>query len=357
MNKKVLLEIIGEFCSGTTTHGIPNIYRSKSIYLKLFWLIVTLLSGCICLQIIITTTIDYFAYPVITTTEIIKEETTLFPSISICNLNRFYTEDTRVNSYLEDIIKNNIVQGPPNLKSVILNKIVQSNISKKEPNVRKDFGWTLEKILIFCKFNNYPCETMIDFEYFFNVIYGNCYKFNWNSTNLKSVGKAGASSALRLEIYIGNSSKDEFLTENRGLRVLIHNHTTENLYPDDDGIDVPPGKKTNIGITREFYEKLSQPYSDCIEDLSLTNYGNGWLYEKIKMLNQTQYSSSFCEKMYYQKLVESTCNCSDASIKQINDGYDMCFNSESVICQETQYQFFYSNPSKYIGNACPKGIN
>lgn len=51
--------------------------------------------------------------------------------------------------------------------------------------------------------------------------------------------------------------------------MIVHNQSVI-PFPDEDGIDVAVGLQTNVAISRTFYNRLSDPYSNCIKDLSAT---------------------------------------------------------------------------------------
>jgi hypothetical protein len=350
--KTKLLERLEEFCLNSSTHGIPSIYRSNNYILKSLWIVFTLGSTGLCFYLMALSIIEFLSYPVITNIEIVKEVPTLFPTVSFCNLNPYKTEDPKIDFYLKEVGKE-IEQknNHPDMKRTLLKKIVQQNLSKNEQ--KQFFGWQLKDMLFHCKFNSFPCNQTFDFEYFYNINYLNCYKFNGIDSALKKIGKSGLNSGLQLEIYIGKSQ--DSLTDNNGLRVIIHNYTEKKIAPEDEGINLEPGKKYSIGIKRTFYKKESDPYSECIDNLSLENYGSNWLIEKIKTFNFSNYLSNLCEKMNYQKMTEEKCNCSDASVKSINDKYEICSTPDSIKCQEIQFQTFYSNPIKYSEKPCLKG--
>ena len=43
---------------------------------------------------------------------------------------------------------------------------------------RKALGWDLVQVLNSCTFNGVKCDVQNDFEWYFSVDYGNCYRFN-----------------------------------------------------------------------------------------------------------------------------------------------------------------------------------
>jgi hypothetical protein len=54
---------------------------------------------------------------------------------------------------------------------------------------RKALGWNLTQVLNSCTFNGIKCDVENDFEWYFSVDYGNCYRFNSRPTNFKVIRK------------------------------------------------------------------------------------------------------------------------------------------------------------------------
>jgi hypothetical protein len=214
----------------------------------------------------------------------------------------------------------------------------------------------LSDMFIFCKFNSIPCKPD-DFQWYYDFDYGNCYKYNSNSTNLNYVGKSGMQASFRIELSVGNYKYSEPYVYNRGLRIVIHNASNERVFVSDDGLDIEPGKSTNIGIKRTLFQKLSKPYSDCIDDLTSSNPSRTDMMNLMfNTLNETQYTQKFCQKLCYQMYVEQNANCSDPALPQIKSGLDYCILVEQIKNQEIAYKQFYSNPDIYCGDNCPIGL-
>ena len=79
------LIIIEGFLS-TTTHALPNIFRTGNIILKIIWLCCFLACGSYGISSMVKTIHDFLTYPSYIATEIVRENPTKFPAISICNL-------------------------------------------------------------------------------------------------------------------------------------------------------------------------------------------------------------------------------------------------------------------------------
>ena len=77
------------WCERTTFHAIPNIATNEHKSLKIMWTVCLIASISYCCRILTSSIIDYYEYKVLTTYEIIQESSTLFPAVTVCNLNEF----------------------------------------------------------------------------------------------------------------------------------------------------------------------------------------------------------------------------------------------------------------------------
>ncbi len=68
----------------STFHGVPNIVRAKSLFPLIMWSILTILSIFAGSYFAINNLIDYLEYNTINKIEIINEQQSEFPSITIC---------------------------------------------------------------------------------------------------------------------------------------------------------------------------------------------------------------------------------------------------------------------------------
>ena len=357
--KLILLKQLEEWCLSSTTHAIPNICRSQYKLLKIMWLIFFLLSAGYCSYLIALSVQNYFSYPVTTTVQIINDPSVVFPTISICNLNPFITNNSTISSKYASILdaaKIKFDQSPDLYQSATSRML--KNYTKFLPNDEKKMASKqLSDMFVFCKFNSIPCPPN-QFVWYYDFDYGNCYKFNADTSNLNYVGKNGMDASLRIELSAGYYNYSEPYVFNSGIRIVIHNASNERLFITDDGLDIEPGKATKIGIKRTIFQKLGQPYSDCIDDLTASNPSKTDIMNLMfDRFNETQYSQKFCQKLCYQMYVEQNANCSDPSLPQIKSGLDYCIEIEQIKSQEMSYKTFYSNPEAICGNSCPIGIN
>ena len=83
-----------------------------------------------------------------------------------------------------------------------------------------------------------------DFEYIFDINYGNCYRFN-SGPELKKVIASGDTSGLQLGFYLGEQDKNRLLTYSTGIYLAIHNNSFQSILP-DNGLNIPTSQLTSI---------------------------------------------------------------------------------------------------------------
>ena len=196
--------VLGELLASSTSHGIPNAIRSKHISLKIMWLVFFLISTGFCALFIILSFMEYSEYNVITTVRIINEIPTDFAQIKICNLNPYTTNYSY--QMLQSISSRDILNFTlgnitriQTLKTKAMYYFGSSNFSEAN---RKKLSYSLNDIIISCKFNNLDCNEN-DFERTYNPFYGNCYTFNSGvKRDLRQSIIAGPNYGLRLTLYV-----------------------------------------------------------------------------------------------------------------------------------------------------------
>ena len=81
---KKAFKIIG---SKAQAHGIPKIFNSTHIVMRVMWLMITIGSASVCLLCLTKTILDFLKYPVVTNINVKSEIPAEFPAIKICSLN------------------------------------------------------------------------------------------------------------------------------------------------------------------------------------------------------------------------------------------------------------------------------
>ena len=173
-------------------------------------------------MIVITTTLTTFlGYPVNVNYQYISDTPTMFPGVTICNLNSIdlsYDPDVK-NVVNNCLIKNKIA---PNImldsdELAIIELTAASDILKScitsDTNMtwakKANLSFSMETMLVSCFFNDIQCFPF-DFKWFWSNDYGNCYTFNAmydnngsfvNSRNISQPGVRSGSIFIRYVSY------------------------------------------------------------------------------------------------------------------------------------------------------------
>ena len=92
------------------------------------------------------------------------------------------------------------------------------------------------------------------------------------------------------------------LASNVGLFVSVHNKSLP-AFLFSNGISVAGSMETNLLITRDIYERLTKPYSDCVKDLQAyqrISTNSRIFTDYMLKLNVTEYNQELCTKLCYQ---------------------------------------------------------
>lgn len=231
-NKKTnsqVKSLIRNVLLSSTSHGIPKIIGSQTSSLKILWFFCTIISAGLCCFLIAQNIISYFNYEVTTTFRFKNEISSLFPTITICNINFFTTE------YAAKTLLSKIDSNASFNKSYFLwfnyylstivysDNDLQSNISS--------FSDSKEKLLVKSAFD-FNEKNKSEFSFYFHPLYGNCYQFNsgndeyGNKIPLKSVTKTEPITNLWLALNISIHNDFKNYNFNFGAIIFIHNHTS-----------------------------------------------------------------------------------------------------------------------------------
>ena len=365
---KKLVELIKkeaiECVETLTTHGLPNLSRTKYTFIKFIWLLLTISSAGVSIYLIIKTLAEYLEYNVTTEVRLINAEESLeFPTISICNKNRFSTNysvemireliKTKYNHSFEDFFHPNFSNSFLSISEKIFlqeneTKYFFSNI---EMNEREKYGLSIKDSLKYCRFMNQDCK-FSDFEWFFNSKYGNCYRFNPIKPNKRT--KENNEDGLTIEILLKNPKELDILDFEKGLYVSIDSNNLDTYFDFENLIEVSTGFQTNIKIQKSFFQKYPKPYSNCdfrdglVDSITLEQKE---LYNEIIKANFS-YSQSFClvycrHRLYYHQF---SCKFRANSLTVPNVKY--CKPSEDLKLLERESNYHQSATDSCL-QTCP----
>ncbi|KAJ1145692.1 hypothetical protein NDU88_011977 [Pleurodeles waltl] len=146
-------------------------------------------------------------------------------------------------------------------------------------------------------------------------------------------------SGLHLELFIQQIEYVRDMTHAAGIRLLIHDQS-QMPFPEDEGVNIPPGAETEIGMMKVHIKRLKSPYSShCTDGENIRNFyqdkyaagytreggegllakqdeelsaqrSDGLLTEQDKDLSrQSQASPGNCVELYEFKFAHDDLNC------------------------------------------------
>jgi hypothetical protein len=228
-----------ELALGSSFIGLPNIFRTDKLFLRIMWILLFSISlGATCFTIIKAIN-NYFEYEIVTNFYIFNQNIAEFPAIT------FF------------ILKNS------------------------------KFNIPLKEILVNCKFNTLSCD-LNDFTKIQDKNDYISYRFS-NKTSFAS----GFHYGLRVTINLTKIPFDKkcITSEMDGMRLIIHNISNDPGYYGGlplTGFNIAPGFINEILVSKIFIYKLGQPYNNCIKNVKSIDSYDSDLFRYI--LQSTNYS-------------------------------------------------------------------
>lgn len=130
----------------------------------------------------------------------------------------------------------------------------------------------MEDFLIECKFDDVFCNLTEDFVWYFDSLYGNCFKYNTGrnskgeSVDLKkSIHPGRFYNGLKVTLFESMPSILRRISYS-GNGFIIKLENSSYTVGGNSEIDLLSGYETNIAVERIYSAQLPAPYSDCIID-------------------------------------------------------------------------------------------
>ena len=358
MTQEIYKELLKEFAENSTTHGLGNMYRTKSKFIRVLWILCFLGSFGYCFYQLVLSVLDHLTYSTIIKYNVINEIPMVFPSVDVCVLNAY--DANKVSKVIADLKSKdpnitNLKSYPYFIQSVdYLSSSLKANLERFWENqsnpesLKKANEFTLNQILISCRFQNKACFPD-NFTYFHSFDFGACYSFNSGlNSPIQITKQAGDKDGLQLELFAGDPTQQIQNTYLNGFRIIVHNQSDDS-FVHEDGQNIPVGRQFSISVQRNFINHLPLPYNDCIQD----NFGNFYqndLIEFIKtFMNKTTYSQKFCQKICTQLYAIKKCKCYDYSLPYIlyyekdNSRVFGCFSDQDLTCLQYNYNILFKN--------------
>lgn len=359
-----------ELSSSSTSHGYPNMFRTKYWSVRVMWLIFFLAATGFCAFMIYRSLNDYLSFDVVTEIRGFSEIPTDYPTITLCNLNPMISKASYklITKYLKKNITLDLSLNAKNLTNSVTDTISKSYEDLLSAKVRslndamnptygdankKLLGVPLGQFMLYCKYNGKLCNES-DFSWIYSYEYGNCYQFNSGKDSnmldaeIKKSYVTGNRNGLYLELYPYEAESVYSLQSDVGLIVFVHNKTSRPVP--SEGIKLLSGVLTNIVVEKSYAQKSPYPFSDCV-DLDTFEFDRTY-YNTILSAN-LGYKQKDCFDLCLQDITIAACGCYDLKYAAMRQAAP-CLDETQVKCVETQYfNFIGSDINGKCANYCP----
>ena len=292
-----------KMCQTANAHGVPKIFNSERVVIRLMWLICILICSSLCIWMLTKTVDSFFEYSAVTNIDIKPEMPSPFPSVRICSLT---------------------------------------------PTLR---NYTLYERIIYCKFNGInDCtnDFVLYLDYFVSKM---CLRFNTSSLNKFFATKSGSRSGLAMTLFDGlfnEPRRNSYQVPSNGLQIYIYNNSIEPNA--EESLIAAPGFTTSFAISKIVSSKLTEPYNDCIDTLNTYKSFDSTLYKEIVNSNHS-YRQSDCLDFVFIRTISPNVS--------FNDRYQFLFEYSISNSIDKLAHKFYENVSsnKAIMSQCPFECN
>lgn len=346
--RRKLNAIFNEWMLTSTSHGLPNIFRSTFRSVKIVWTIFFLVALGVCTAMIVENFTDYLSFDVITKFRTIESDRLEFPEVTICNLNPMVTP--KANAYIRDYFRLNHNLSVNNFTDIQayfgenslteLNWLFYQTLDDSfDPNLRRQFGYSLEEMVITCRFDSIPCN-FSEFTSSYDRVFGNCFQFNsfydmnGQKKNINTLQQIGG---LYLELFMGlpdDSFDYLYQRESNGVRIYIDEQNNP-LF--NDGFHLKSGVLAKMKTHKTQTTHLPRPYSDCI----YPEKSQSVLYDEMEKLGS--HLRQDCIDLCTQMIIIQHFGCYDLRYPQLFDA-PPCLN-KTIFYQLINYHVNLENCS------------
>ena len=336
-----LFSIIREQLTSSTSHAIPNIFRTTSWTIRIFWTVAFLFASALCSYMIFQSVNDFLQYDVNTKTRSFREYPVIFPAVVICNKDPFITEksmtllanEIKDNSAIFEnfrysketdleLIKKFILQEEDDNLIVLKNFAIRQSI---KDNIT-DIGYEYDDFFLNCSFDQNSCS-QTDFDPFIDTENGMCFKFN-HIAPFRNLTKIGIKHGLEISLLVGKSKKFLSLSQSAGAVIYIYNQTF--FHSEEDRIELNPGTSTSIVLGKSLISAQPLPYSDCV--VSPLDSLNANLKSQFSK-NKISYKMKICFDSCLQSEIFQRCSCFSYDLQDVLDDHKTCELKNETDCE------------------------
>lgn len=258
MNNEILKHELASLIEASTFHGIPNILRSKHLIVKVMWVVCFMISISCCSIIIYHASDDFLQNEVVTNIDEIYDTNIQFPTVEFC---------------------------------------IQST------------NQSLDEILIACLFNLNSCNSS-DFQTI-QIDSLTCYLFNYLDN---FIVESNTGTDIWGGLIVVFFTKETVIPP---FKAYFRIYNQSNLYFKERAFNSNNRQVLRPGLTlvqfnREFVERLSYPFNDCVKQ-DTSEYTSEYFHYFVS--NNFTYLQRDCLDLCIGNRIFKKCNCSNQTEK------------------------------------------
>uniref|UniRef100_A0A914VQF6 Uncharacterized protein n=1 Tax=Plectus sambesii TaxID=2011161 RepID=A0A914VQF6_9BILA len=305
------------FARRTNGHGWIRTSRARSFWATNCWFILTLIVFIAAIVYTALLWANYAQYETETSIHSMVGKLP-FPSVTVCSNNPIKVSSI-VNAQ-PDSYRQSLQKIPANIDSLFkeqdyyigklktgeldpvydayVNLVAARNGSTVEQ--RYAIGCSVNELVLSCKFGGKVCDFAKESQRFYDDVYGNCYTWNYDSS--ERMVAAGIDNGLQLVLMVSVNDSLPYYVESQGAKVVVHEPGTMPL-PATEAKSVAAGLDTELGLSLSSFSRLGHPYNDpgCMLD-----------YDDFTNLFGFDYTMKGCFETCQQRATVRQCGCSDS---------------------------------------------
>ena len=285
-----------DYIDNTTAHGVSRIFSNRSLFRRLFWLVVVLAASAVCLSNCIDRIMFLASRPTSTAITITRRQPIDFPAVTFCNLNFFTRDGLRQFGILSEADRL-LNLDPYNLLDLTLSDNCSTSTVPLEELI-VNAGHEMSDFIAYCSFMGRDCVE----EDFVPLVTtsGLCYTFNpGNGKPVLQNNGTGVRQGLSVILDIHQSQYVSTPSLDAGVRVAVHPQSVPPI-PLDQGISAPPGTNAFIGLIQR--NTVDKTALDCKSESDISKFN--YLQSKFN------YSVNACSLDCFLTQVAYSCGCS-----------------------------------------------
>ncbi|CAD5123960.1 DgyrCDS12265 [Dimorphilus gyrociliatus] len=244
-----------KFTHRTTFHGIKNIFETNISYSRqIFWILIVLCALTLFILQVTLRRIHFRKKEAAVNVEVIYADELEFPTVTICNQNRFRLSKIAEFGYytfFQTLYNTELQNKTKYLKNLAANysSLDVQKLKYRAIHQAKDFVHS-------CWLGEIDCT-----QQFSTTItdYGVCYTIHNKSFKVTESGRA---TALSLWLNVEHYEHVFGYHNNPGFKILLHNNHFKSLVS-DLGFLVAPGMNTLVSIKKTEFHQLNPPHGNC----------------------------------------------------------------------------------------------